>query len=106
LYIGLRDVDETQKKTVAEAGADVIWGDSDRVVDFPGELQKRLEARDMSLSLVHLDLDALDKSVGKSQRVQKRRRIAGCGCRQVHEFVAEESQAGFIYHVLFQPKPG
>jgi arginase len=65
LYVGLRDVNETQKKTVAEAGADVIWGDADRVVDFPGELQKRLEARDMSPSLVHLDLDVLDKSVGK-----------------------------------------
>ncbi|CAN9213954.1 unnamed protein product [Alternaria alternata] len=64
LYVGLRDVNEVQRKTVQEAGADVIWGDAEKVVDFPGELQKRLEERDMSPSLVHLDLDVLDKSVG------------------------------------------
>lgn len=64
LYVGLRDVNEVQRKTVQEAGADVIWGDAEKAVDFPGELQKRLEERDMSPSLVHLDLDVLDKSVG------------------------------------------
>ncbi|RYN45300.1 hypothetical protein AA0114_g9151 [Alternaria tenuissima] len=64
LYVGLRDVNEVQRKTVQEAGADVIWGDAEKAVDFPGELQKLLEERDMSPSLVHLDLDVLDKSVG------------------------------------------
>jgi len=64
LYVGLRDVSETQRKTVAEAGADVIWGDAEKAVDFPGELEKRLDKRDMLPSLVHLDLDVLDKSVG------------------------------------------
>ncbi|KAL1799642.1 hypothetical protein ACET3X_003679 [Alternaria dauci] len=64
LYVGLRDVNEVQRKTVEEAGADVIWGDAKKAVDFPGELQKRLDERDMSPSLVHLDLDVLDKSVG------------------------------------------
>ncbi|KAF2822126.1 Arginase/deacetylase [Ophiobolus disseminans] len=65
LYVGLRDVTDVQKKTVAEAGVDVIWGDTEKHVDFAGELTMRLEKRDFSPSLVHLDLDVLDKSVGK-----------------------------------------
>jgi arginase len=65
LYVGLRDVNETQRRTVAEAGADVIWGDAEKHVDFPGELQKRLEQRSFAPSLVHLDLDVLDESLGK-----------------------------------------
>jgi arginase len=64
LYVGLRDVSERQRMTVAEAGADVIWGDAEKAVNFSGELEKRLKMRDMSPSLVHLDLDVLDKSVG------------------------------------------
>ena len=30
LYVGLRDVNDTQRKTVADAGADIIWGDADK----------------------------------------------------------------------------
>ncbi|KAJ8108008.1 hypothetical protein OPT61_g8470 [Boeremia exigua] len=65
LYVGLRDVTEIQRQTVAESGADVIWGDAGKHVDFARELAQRLEQRDYSPSLVHLDLDVLDKSLGK-----------------------------------------
>ncbi|KAF9691201.1 hypothetical protein EKO04_010869 [Ascochyta lentis] len=65
LYVGLRDVNDAQRKTVAEAGADVIWGDAEKHVDFAGQLTERLEQRDFSPSLVHLDLDVLDESLGK-----------------------------------------
>ncbi|RAR07581.1 dna-(apurinic or apyrimidinic site) lyase [Stemphylium lycopersici] len=65
LYVGLRDVDDVQRKTVAEAGADVIWGDAEKHVDFAGELSKHLEQRNLSPALVHLDLDVLDEKVGK-----------------------------------------
>jgi arginase len=65
LYVGLRDVNVTQRKTVKEAGADVIWGDAERHVDFASELRKRLERRMFAESLVHLDLDVLDQSIGK-----------------------------------------
>ncbi|KAH7354814.1 hypothetical protein BKA65DRAFT_497057 [Rhexocercosporidium sp. MPI-PUGE-AT-0058] len=65
LYVGLRDVNDAQRKTVAEAGADVIWGDAEKHVDFSSELEKRLGLRDFSPSLVHLDLDVLDGSLGK-----------------------------------------
>lgn len=65
LYVGLRDVNDTQRKTVTEAGADVIWGDAEKHIDFAGELTACLEEKDFSPSLVHLDLDVLDESVGK-----------------------------------------
>lgn len=65
LYCGLRDIDDGQKQTVADAGADVIWGNAQDNVDFRAELERRLEARDYSPALVHLDLDVLDSTVGK-----------------------------------------
>lgn len=65
LYVGLRDVTNSQRETVAEAGADVIWGDAEKKVDFAAELQTRLEQKGFAESLVHLDLDVLDQSVGK-----------------------------------------
>lgn len=65
LYVGLRDVNDTQRKTVKVAGADVIWGDAERHVDFASELRKRFERRVFAESLVHLDLDVLDQSVGR-----------------------------------------
>jgi len=65
LYVGLRDLSEMQRKTVAEDGAQVIWGDAEQQVDFCSELEKRLALRNFSPSLVHLDLDVLDKSVGR-----------------------------------------
>ncbi|XMA07726.1 hypothetical protein WAI453_000517 [Rhynchosporium graminicola] len=33
---------------VAEAGADVIWSDPEEHIDFPGEPEMRLEAKDFS----------------------------------------------------------
>lgn len=65
LYCGLRDVDAGQKRTVLDAGADVIWGDANGKVDFVGELERHLQRREYSPALVHLDLDVLDEKVGK-----------------------------------------
>lgn len=65
IYCGLRDIEESQKQTVQEAGAEVIWGEAGRNTDFAGELTKSLSRRDFSPALVHLDLDVLDETVGK-----------------------------------------
>ncbi|KAF2652428.1 Arginase/deacetylase [Lophiostoma macrostomum CBS 122681] len=67
LYVGLRDQTDVQRQYVKEAGPDVIWGGSEKKVDFPGELEKRLEKSDgrYKKRLVHLDLDVLDEGVGK-----------------------------------------
>ncbi|KAG9184991.1 arginase [Alternaria panax] len=64
LYVGLRDLNEVQRKTIKDAGADVIWGDAEKKLDWVGGLQKRLDGRNLSPSRVRLDLDVLDNSVG------------------------------------------
>ncbi|KAK1635743.1 arginase [Colletotrichum phormii] len=64
-YCGLRDVSELQRKTVTEAGVDVIWGDAERKVDFAKELGVLLDRRRFDRTHVHLDLDVLDESLGR-----------------------------------------
>ena len=65
LYCGLRDICDESRQTVAESGADVIWGDANVKVDFASRLQDQLKTKDYSPALVHLDLDVLDEKVGK-----------------------------------------
>jgi len=65
LYCGLRDICDESRQTVAESGADVIWGDANVKVDFASKLRDQLKAKDYSPALVHLDLDVLDETVGK-----------------------------------------
>lgn len=65
IYCGLRDVEQSQKHTVQQTGAQVIWGEPGAHVDFPGKLMQAMSEKDYSPALVHLDLDVLDKSVGK-----------------------------------------
>ncbi|KAH7386662.1 hypothetical protein DE146DRAFT_725696 [Phaeosphaeria sp. MPI-PUGE-AT-0046c] len=67
IYCGLRDIEESQKETVRQAGADVIWGGegADKHVDFTSKLAEALSKKDYSPALVHLDLDVLDESIGK-----------------------------------------
>ena len=65
IYCGLRDIEDSQKETVRKAGAEVIWGEAGNHVDFASKLTKALSEKDYSPALVHLDLDVLDKSIGK-----------------------------------------
>jgi arginase len=43
LYVGLKDIDDSQKETVRKAGAEVIWGDTSKRVDFQRELARALD---------------------------------------------------------------
>jgi arginase len=65
IYCGLRDIEDSQKETVRKAGAEVIWGEAGKQVDFAGRLAESLSKKDYSPALVHLDLDVLDESIGK-----------------------------------------
>jgi arginase len=65
IYCGLRDIEDSQKQTVEEAGAEVIWGEPGKHVDFASRLTEALSKKDYSPALVHLDLDVLDESIGK-----------------------------------------
>jgi arginase len=65
IYCGLRDIEDSSKENVVKQGADVIWGEAGKKVDFAGKLEKALSEKDYSPALVHLDLDVLDESIGK-----------------------------------------
>jgi arginase len=65
VYCGLRDISDEQRQTVFDTGAEVIWGDAEKHVDFATELKRYLEHKNFSPTLVHLDLDVLDQSMGK-----------------------------------------
>ncbi|KAF4450744.1 hypothetical protein F53441_6187 [Fusarium austroafricanum] len=65
VHCGMRDVTDLERSRVEEAGFPVVWGDVDKHVDFETELRKVLEEKTLEETMVHLDLDALDVSVGK-----------------------------------------
>ncbi|KAL2205951.1 arginase [Sarocladium strictum] len=65
IYCGLRDVSKIQRKTVQEAGVDVVWGNAAQKVDFEAELSVILDRRNLGRTHVHLDLDVLDESLGR-----------------------------------------
>ncbi|KAL1862632.1 hypothetical protein Daus18300_008430 [Diaporthe australafricana] len=71
VYCGLRDCTNTQRRRVAAAGMDVVWGDTSPGAprpDFAAELEEILvtkpKYREAPGALVHLDLDVLDDSLG------------------------------------------
>ncbi|GAQ43003.1 hypothetical protein AtubIFM56815_008458 [Aspergillus tubingensis] len=65
LYCGLRDQSDVQRQRVIDAGMSALWGDSERKVDFVGELRRELEFKSYDPALVHLDLDVLDETYGQ-----------------------------------------
>ncbi|KAF5672425.1 arginase [Fusarium heterosporum] len=64
VHCGMRDVTDLERSRVAEAGFPVIWGDTSKHVDFEAELCRVLEEKKLGETMVHLDLDALDVSIG------------------------------------------
>lgn len=65
VHVGMRDVTDAEKARVVDAGFDVVWGSEERKVDFEGQLGTVLKNKSMGPTLVHLDLDCLDVSLGK-----------------------------------------
>ncbi|KAJ4261567.1 hypothetical protein NW762_006997 [Fusarium torreyae] len=64
VHCGMRDVTDLERSRVLEAGFPVIWGDENKHVEFEAELRKVLENK-FNETMVHLDLDSLDTSVGR-----------------------------------------
>jgi arginase len=65
-YIGVRDLEDSERARIVEAGAHCIYGGKDGI-DYAGELRKRLESQGPNTnkrSVVHVDLDSLDPQVG------------------------------------------
>ncbi|KAF9781035.1 hypothetical protein IL306_014616 [Fusarium sp. DS 682] len=68
VHYGMRNVTDLERSRVEEAGFPVIWGDVEKHVDFEGELSKVLDKKKYGETMVHLDLDALDWTIGKVNR--------------------------------------
>ncbi len=65
-HVGMRDVTSLERKRVTDAGLDIIWGSQrteDRV-DFAGLLNQTLARKKLGKTMVHVDLDCLDASLG------------------------------------------
>jgi arginase len=93
IYCGLRDVNEVERQRVTGAGMGIVWGDADRKVDFKNELGMELNKRQLRDVMVHLDLDALDTSLG-----------------QVNQFSApgglfEDDLEGCLEHITAKTQP-
>ncbi|KAI5458092.1 hypothetical protein BGZ63DRAFT_57380 [Mariannaea sp. PMI_226] len=65
VHIGLRDVTDVERGRVLEAGFPIVWGDTTKHVDFAAGLREILQDRSLASTMVHVDLDALDISVGQ-----------------------------------------
>jgi arginase len=65
VHVGMRDVTAAERMRVNEAGFDVIWGRTDERVDFTEQLGQILGRKRLGATMVHLDLDCLDASLGK-----------------------------------------
>lgn len=64
-FIGIRDMEESEKERIVDNGAKCIFGGTDGF-DYPAALSNRLDEQQSPdhRSLVHFDLDSLDPTVG------------------------------------------
>ncbi|KAM0255263.1 hypothetical protein ACHAQJ_005918 [Trichoderma viride] len=70
IHVGMRDVTDLERKRVEEAQLSVVWGSTDNKIDFQEGLVYYLsqKERGSSPTLVHVDLDCLDSSIGKANK--------------------------------------
>jgi len=68
IHVGMRDVNELERRRVTDAKLDVIWGSEYDNVDYVPRLRKLLDIKTFDLTMVHLDLDCLDVSVGQANQ--------------------------------------
>lgn len=68
VHVGMRDVNDLERARVEKAGFDVIWGNTEKKVDFKGELGTVLQRKQLRPTMVHFDVDSLDISIGKANR--------------------------------------
>lgn len=68
VHVGMRDVNDVERQHVEEAGFSVVWGDEKTKVDFEAGLGQFLDQKrtEQQPTLVHLDADCLDTSIGKA----------------------------------------
>ncbi|KAL2256634.1 hypothetical protein VTK26DRAFT_1382 [Humicola hyalothermophila] len=70
IHCGMRDVNQLERDRVEASDMGVVWGDATKKVDFEAGLRSELRARfgedKDTATLVHLDVDVLDSSLGRA----------------------------------------
>lgn len=70
VHVGMRDVNDIERKHVENEGLSVVWGSLDRKVDFDEGLARFLDEKNLASQpvYVHFDVDSIDTSIGKANR--------------------------------------
>ncbi|KAF4335676.1 arginase [Fusarium beomiforme] len=70
VHVGLRDIDDAQRRYVEETGLSVVWGCEWPKPNFEAELSKFLDEKKAELqpTLVHVDADCLNTSIDRANR--------------------------------------
>jgi arginase len=68
VHVGMRDVTDLERSRVIEADLDIIWGCTEMKVDFSEELRIKVEQKSMDNTVIHIDLDSLDNSIGAANK--------------------------------------
>lgn len=69
VHVGMRDVTDEERQMVTDAGFDIVWGSTEQKVDFSNGLEKVLERKGLKDTMVHVDLDSLDASIGMASKL-------------------------------------
>lgn len=70
VHVGMRDVNEVERGRVEQAELSVVWGSTEKLVDFEGGLAAYLGEKGLERqpTLVHVDVDCLDTSIGRANQ--------------------------------------
>ncbi|KAL2127038.1 hypothetical protein VTI74DRAFT_11435 [Chaetomium olivicolor] len=70
IHCGIRDVNHLERRRVEDSEMGVVWGDATKKVDFEDGLRKEMREKfgqeKDTATLVHLDVDCLDSTLGKA----------------------------------------
>ncbi|KAK6214581.1 hypothetical protein LQW54_004303 [Pestalotiopsis sp. IQ-011] len=103
VHCGMRDVTELERSRVMEAGFPVVWGDAEKQVDFEAEVRKVLSEKELCETMVHLDLDALDVSVGKVNKFSAPGGLSEDDLKRCLEMIPNETKPVSLTIALFDP---
>ena len=70
IHVGMRDVNDIERRHVEEYDLSVVWGDTEKKIDFDQGLKTLLHEKDLRSqpTMVHFDVDSLDTSIGQANR--------------------------------------
>ncbi|KAF5263146.1 hypothetical protein FOXYS1_6117 [Fusarium oxysporum] len=103
IHCGMRDVTDLERSRVEEAGFPVVWGDIEHHVDFEGELGKVLDEKKFSQTMVHLDLDVLDISVGSVNKFSAHGGLLGDDLEKCFKMIPSKTKPVSLTIASFDP---